>query len=62
MELRQLKYVITIAQCKTMLKAAEQLYISQSGLTRSLQSLEEELGMALFDRIGNRLISCGGNM
>ena len=56
MELRQLKYVITIAQCKTMLKAAEQLYISQSGLTRSLQSLEEELGMALFDRIGNRLV------
>ena len=56
MELKQLKYLITIARCKTMLKAAEELYISQSGLTRSIQSLEEEFGFELFDRIGNRLV------
>lgn len=56
MELKQLKYLITIARCKTMLKAAEELYISQSGLTRSIQSLEEELGMKLFDRVGNHLV------
>lgn len=56
MELKQLKYLITIARCKTMLKATEELYISQSGLTRSIQSLEEEFGFELFDRIGNRLV------
>ena len=56
MELRQLQYVIKIAECGTMLKAAQELYISQSGLTRSLKTLEKELGMELFDRINNRLI------
>ena len=53
MELRQLQYVIKIAECGTMLKAAQELYISQSGLTRSLKTLEKELGMELFDRINN---------
>src|SRR5699024_802247 len=56
MELRQLQYVIKIAECGTMLKAAQELYISQSGLARSLKTLEKELGMELFDRINNRLI------
>lgn len=56
MELRQLKYMIKIAECGTMLKASEELFISQSGLTRSLKTLENELGMELFDRVNNRLI------
>lgn len=56
MELRQLKYIIKIAECGTMLKAADELFISQSGLTRSLKSLERELGIELFDRISNRLV------
>ncbi|WP_308698629.1 LysR family transcriptional regulator [uncultured Thomasclavelia sp.] len=56
MELRQLRYIIKIAECGTMLKAADELFISQSGLTRSLKSLEKELGMEIFDRINNRLV------
>lgn len=56
MELRQLKYIMKIAECGTMLKASEELYISQSGLTRSLKALEKELGVELFDRISNRLL------
>lgn len=56
MELKQLKYVLKIAECGTMLKAADELYISQSGLTRSLKALEKELGVELFDRVSNRLI------
>ena len=56
MELRQLKYMMKIAECGTMLKASEELFISQSGLTRSLKALEDELGMKLFDRISNHLV------
>lgn len=56
MELKQLKYVLQIVECGTMLKASDKLFISQSGLTRSLKALEKELGVALFDRVGNRLI------
>lgn len=56
MELRQLKYIMKIAECGTMLKASDELYISQSGLTRSLKALENEFGIELFDRISNRLV------
>lgn len=56
MELRQLKYILKIAECGTMLKASEELFISQSGLTRSLKALENELGVKIFDRISNRLV------
>lgn len=56
MELRQLRYILKIAECGTMLKASDELYISQSGLTRSLKALENELGVELFDRIRNRLV------
>lgn len=56
MELRQLRYIMKIAECGTMLKASEELFISQSGLTRSLKTLEDELGVKLFDRRKNRLV------
>lgn len=56
MELRQLRYILKIAECGTMLKASDELHISQSGLTRSLKALETELGVELFDRISNRLV------
>ena len=56
MEIKQLRYLIEIVECGTMLKAAEKLYITQSGLTRSIKNLEDELGMELFERKGNRLV------
>ena len=56
MELKQLKYIMQIHASKTMSEASKKLFISQPALTRSLQSLEEELGVTLFDRVSNRLI------
>lgn len=50
MTFEQLNYVITIAQERNISKAAERLYVSQSTLTKSLNRLEEELGVKLFDR------------
>ena len=46
-QLRQFK---AIAECGTLTKAAERLYISQSALSMSLTKLEDEIGKLLFVR------------
>lgn len=50
MTLQQLKYVVTIAKYGTISKAAEELFISQPSLTKSLRELEHEMGIEIFDR------------
>lgn len=50
MELRILKYFVTIATEGTFLGAAEILHVSQSTLSRQIQTLEEEVGKTLFER------------
>ena len=49
-ELEQLKQLIAFAKHGTLSKAAENLYISQPALFRSIQKLEKILGVELFDR------------
>ena len=52
MTLTQLSYLITIAETKSLNKAAEQLYVSQPSLTNAIKELEKELGITLFYRSG----------
>lgn len=52
MTLSQLNYLITIAETKSLNKAAEQLYVSQPSLTNAIKELEKELGITLFYRSG----------
>lgn len=52
MTLTQLNYFITIAETKSINKAAEQLYVSQPSLTSAVQELEKELGITLLNRSG----------
>lgn len=49
-ELRHLRYFLAVAESGSLRKAAERIYVAQSSLSRSLQTLEHELGVALFDR------------
>lgn len=56
MELRLLKYYLTVAREGSITRAAEMLHITQPTLSRQLQQLEEELGAALFIR-GKRQIA-----
>ncbi len=55
MDLKQLNYIVKIADECSITKAAEQLYISQSGLNQQLLKLEHELGIQLFHRNKNEL-------
>ena len=50
MELRELRYFITIAEEGSISKAAEKLMITQPTLSRQLKDLEQELGEPLFIR------------
>ena len=50
MTLQQLYYAITISETGSLNKAAELLYISQPSLTSSMQELEKEIGISIFNR------------
>ena len=55
MELRLLRYFLTVAKEQSFTKAAEQLHITQPTLSRQLAALEEELGTVLFNRGGRNV-------
>ena len=50
MNLRRLRHFDTLYRLGSYARAADELGLTQSALTRSIQKLEEELGAALFDR------------
>ena len=54
MELRLLRYFLTVAKEQSFTKAAEQLHITQPTLSRQMTALEDELGITLFLRTGKR--------
>ena len=54
-ELNQLEQLICIAKNKTISKAAQELLISQPALSRSMQRLENDLGVELFDHYKNKI-------
>lgn len=53
MENRQLKYFLEICRQRSFSGAAKSLYISQQALSKSIQNLEAEMGVPLFDRTNN---------
>lgn len=55
MEIRQLKSFQTVANLLSFNRAAEQLNYAQSSISVQIQTLEEELGVRLFDRLGKRV-------
>ena len=49
MDLRRLKHVVVLAKLLSYTKAAEELCITQSALSRSIQALEKQANVKLFD-------------
>lgn len=54
-ELIHLKQLVAFAEYGTLSKAAEKLYMSQPTLTRTMQKLEKEFNVTLFDHKKNKL-------
>lgn len=56
MELRQLKYFVTVADLLSFSEASRKLYISQSTLSQQIRQLEGELGQPLFERTTHNVV------
>lgn len=55
MELRQLQYFLKVAQKEHVTRAAEELHVAQSAVSRQIHQLEQELGVDLFMQKGRNL-------
>lgn len=55
MTLVQLRHFVVLAETGAFVQASRALFLTQPALTRSIQSLEDELGERLFDRLGRRI-------
>ena len=54
MNIKHLEHLLALADTGSFSRAAEKLFITQSALSRSIQSLEDDLGGKVLDRIGKR--------
>lgn len=55
MELRQLRYVVAVAETNSFTRAAERCLVVQSALSHQIARLERELGARLFDRTSRQV-------
>ena len=56
MEIRHLKLIREVAETKSLTKAKDALFLSQSALSHQLKEIESQLGTQLFHRVNKQLI------
>ncbi|CAM5675181.1 LysR family transcriptional regulator [Streptomyces purpurascens] len=52
MDIKQLRAIVTVAEVGSVTRAAELLHLVQPAVTRQIRTLEQELGIDLFERTG----------
>ncbi|NCA70092.1 MAG: LysR family transcriptional regulator [Sphingobacteriia bacterium] len=57
--LRQLKVFDAVARHLSYTRAAEELHLTQPAVSMQVRQLEEEVGLPLFERLGNRILLTG---
>lgn len=55
MNIRQLELFMTVVEVENMTEAAKRAFISQSAVSQTIQELEKEIGVRLFDRAGRSI-------
>jgi LysR family cyn operon transcriptional activator len=56
MELRHLRYFVSLAEELSFTRAAKRMHVTQSTLSHQIKQLEQEIGYDLFDRVGKRVM------
>ncbi|MUL42607.1 LysR family transcriptional regulator [Streptomonospora sp. PA3] len=56
MDTRQLEYFLAIVDHQGFSRAAVRMHVAQPSLSQAIQRLERELGVALFHRVGRRVL------
>jgi len=54
--LLQLKYAVEVEKTGSISKAAENLYMNQPNLSKSIRELEDDIGIAIFDRTAKGVV------
>lgn len=63
MDIRQMRYFLTIAKEKQITRAAKKLNMAQPPLSQQLKQMEDELGTQLFERNGRTIeLTCAGKI
>lgn len=57
MDLKKLKHIVALSEEKNFSRAADKVHLSQPAFSRSIQSVEEEVGMQLFNRNNTEIIT-----
>lgn len=56
MKIMQLRYFMEVCRCKSVTKAAKELYISQPSVTSAIHEMEKEFGVNLFNRQQKKMV------
>ncbi|MEN6339202.1 MAG: LysR family transcriptional regulator, partial [Clostridiaceae bacterium] len=54
--LLQLKYAVEVEKTGSISKAAENLYMNQPNLSKAIRELEDDIGVAIFDRTAKGVV------
>ncbi|MGH8814140.1 MAG: LysR family transcriptional regulator, partial [Advenella sp.] len=56
MNFKQLNHIVVLSETLNFSKAAERVFLSQSALSKSIQAIEQQIGIAIFDRSKNSVL------